>query len=104
MCEQAHHHTTTTTYNGTHTHNNLCITMSTTMTQASLDAYAHNARVHAIVVETLPTVRRQCMEIDFASQSTGSESMPGNVALAIADMLSTLEAMKARVDGAHEQQ
>jgi len=45
----------------TPTHNNLCITMSTTMTQASLDAYAHLARVHAIVVETLPTVRRQCI-------------------------------------------
>ena len=94
---QAHHTTTTT-------HNPLPITMSTAMTQASLDAYAHNARVHAIVVETLPTVRRQCMAIDFASQSTGSESMPGNVSLAIADMMSTLEAMKARVDGAHEPQ
>ena len=78
--------------------------MSTAMTQASLDAYAHNARVRTIVVETLPTLRRQCMGIDFDSQSTGSDSMPGNVALAIADMLSTLEAMKARVDGAHEQQ
>jgi hypothetical protein len=42
--------------------------------------------------------------IDFASRSTGSDSMPGNVALAIDDMLPTLEAMKARVDGAHEQQ
>ena len=73
-------------------------------TQATHDAYAHLARVHAIVVETLPTVRRQCMAIDFASQSTGSESMPGNVSLAIADMMSTLEAMKARVDGAHEPQ
>ena len=80
--------------------------MSTTTTreqaavQATHDAYAHNARVRAIVVETLPTIARQFEEIDFSSRSTGSDSMPGNVALAIADMLSTLEAMKARVDGA----
>ena len=78
--------------------------MSTTTTQATHDAYAHNARVRAIVVETLPTIARQLRLIDFVSRSTGSDSMPGNVALAIADMLSTLEAMKARVDGAHEQQ
>ena len=67
--------------------------------QATRDAYALNARVRTIVVETLPTIARQCREIDFASRSTGSDSMPGNVALAIDDMLSTLEAMKARVDG-----
>ena len=78
--------------------------MSTTTTQATHDAYAHNARVRTIVVETLPTIACQCEEIDFASRSTGSDSMPGNVALAITNMLSTLEAMKARVDGAHEQQ
>ena len=78
--------------------------MSATMTQATHDAYAHNARVRAIVVETLPTIARQFEDIDFSSRSTGSDSMPGNVALAIADMLSTLEAMKARVDTAHEQQ
>ena len=68
--------------------------------QATRDAYALNARVRTIVVETLPTIARQLRMIDFASRSTGSDSMPGNVALAIADMLSTLEAMKARVDGA----
>ena len=44
------------------------------------------------------------MEIDIASQSTGSESMPGNVSLAIDGMLSTLHTMKARVDGAHDPQ
>ena len=78
--------------------------MSATMTQATHDAYAHNARVRAIVVETLPAIAHQLSLIDFSSRSTGSDSMPGNVELAIADVLSTLEAMTARVDAAHEQQ
>ena len=73
-------------------------------TRDAYDAYAHNARVRAIVIETLPVIRRQCMLLDFSSQFTGSNSMPGNVSLDIEDMLSTLEAMKARVDGAHEPQ
>ena len=70
--------------------------------QATRDAYAYNARIRAIVVETLYTIRCQCIGIDSDSQSTGSDSMPGNVKMAIDEMLSTVETMKARVDGTHE--
>ena len=48
--------------------------------------------------------RYQCIGLDSDSQSTGSDSMPGNVRMAIDDMITTLEAMKARIDGAHESQ
>ncbi len=70
--------------------------------QATVDAYAYLARVHSIVVETLPAVRRKVMMIDMVSQSTGSESMPGNVSLEIADMITMLQAMETRIsDAAH---
>ena len=72
--------------------------------QAARDAYTYNARVRAIVVENLRTIRYQCIGLDSDSQSTGSDSMPGNVRMAIDDMITTLEAMKARIDGAHESQ
>ena len=72
--------------------------------QATRDAYAYNARVRAIVVENLRTIRYQCIGLDSDSQSTGSDSMPGNVRMAIDEMITTLEAMKACIDGAHESQ
>ena len=40
----------------------------------------------------------------LSAAGSGSESMPGNVSLAIDGMLSTLQTMKARVDGAHDPQ
>ena len=79
-------------------------TQSHVASQATRDAHAYNARVRAIVVETLPAIRYQCIGLDSDSQSTGSDSMPGNVRMAIDDMITTLEAMKARIDGAHESQ
>ena len=59
--------------------------------------------VRAIVVENLRTIRYQCIGLDSDSQSTGSDSMPGNVRMAIDDMITTLEAMKARIDVAYPQ-
>jgi hypothetical protein len=70
------------------------------MRQDTMDAYECLGRVRAAVVEALPALSFSIKSINVTSTATASESMPGNVRMEVADMISKLQALDARITAA----